>query len=66
MRQVEFTESYKVGAETYEAGDRKTFEDGEAATYIKIGVAKCVETGEQGDRKPGAHVLEVQDIEQSV
>ena len=65
MRQVEFLEPYKIGADTMQVGDRRSFEDAEAAVFINIGVAKCVATGEQGERKPGAHVIDVQGIEQT-
>lgn len=66
MRQVEFTEPYKIGTETCQIGDRKTMTKADADVLIHVGVAKCVETGEQGERKPGAHALEVQGIDQSV
>jgi hypothetical protein len=55
MKQVEFTETVKIGYETYEEGDRKSFDDEEAAQYIALGWAKDPETGETGERKPGAN-----------
>ena len=62
MRRIEFTESYKINGQQFEAGDRKSFEDGKAEHYINIGVAKDPETGEQGERKPGVHVLQVDSV----
>ena len=64
MRQVQFKEPYLIGETRYEIGDRKSFSDEEAATYIKIGVASCVESGEDNDRQPGAHVLTVDPVTQ--
>ncbi len=63
MRQVEFKETYLHGENRFEPGDRKSFSDEEAATFIKIGVAKCVDTNEDHDRQPGAHVIVVQGID---
>jgi len=59
MRRVEFTEVVKIGTETYEAGDRKSFDDAEAGEYIRLGWAKDPETGEQGDRTPGVSTIKV-------
>jgi len=53
--QIEFTETVKIGYETYEAGDRKAFPDDEAKQYIALGWAKDPVTGDQGERKPGAN-----------
>lgn len=55
MKQVEFTETVKIGTETYSEGDRKSFDDTEADQYISLGWAKDPVTGEQGERKPGAN-----------
>jgi len=55
MKQVEFTETVKLGTETYYEGDRKSFDDAEASQYIALGWAKDPATGEQGERKPGAN-----------
>jgi hypothetical protein len=65
LRQVEFLETYGHGTEVYVAGDRKSFPKAEADVFISIGVAKCVESGEQNERKPGAHVIDVQGVVQS-
>lgn len=66
MRQVEFTEQVKLGTETYYEGDRKSFDEAEAAEYIRLGWAKCVQTGEQGERVPGAQKLNVQPVKQKI
>jgi hypothetical protein len=52
---VEFTETVKIGTQTYEAGDCLSFPDDEAQRYVDLGWAKNPETGEQGERKPGAN-----------
>jgi hypothetical protein len=67
IRRIEFTEeSVKIGTETYYAGDVKSFPKNEAGEYIRVGWAKCVETGEQGERKPGAQTISVQSVVQQV
>lgn len=59
-RRIEFTEPVKLaGGRNFEAGDRKSFPKAEADEYIRLGWAKDPETGEQGDRKPGAQKLNV-------
>lgn len=55
MRRIEFTETVKLGTETYEEGDRKSFPVEEASRYINLGWAKDPDTGEQGERKPGSN-----------
>lgn len=64
MRQVEFKATTKIGFVSYEPGDRKSFDDDEAAEYIRLGWAKCVETGEDNDPVPGAQKLRVHPITQ--
>jgi hypothetical protein len=64
MRQVEFLEPVRIGHTQYETGDRKSFDDNEAGEYIRVGWAKCVETGEVGERKPGAQKLQVHNVTQ--
>lgn len=59
---IEFTETVKLGAETYESGDRKSFPDAEAKEYMRLGWAKDTETGEQGERVPGAQVINVDNV----
>lgn len=55
MRKVEVTEARLLdGSTEYVAGDVKTLPDDKAALWISLGWAKCVETGETGERKPGA------------
>lgn len=64
MRQVEFTERTRVKSETYEPGDRKSFPRDQADRYIARGWAKCVETGEQGERQPGSVRVQPQSVAQ--
>jgi len=55
LRRVEITEEkLRVGRETYYAGDVKSFPKAQADEFVELGWARDVETGEQGDRKPGA------------
>ena len=67
-RQVEWVEEpfVMIGAEKKLPGDRNTLPKGEADQYIDLGWAKCVETGETGERKPGAVRLKVESIEQTI
>ena len=71
-RKIEFTESVKLSAVVsvhpgnYAEGDVKTFPKAEADQYIGFGWAKCCATGEQGERKPGSHKLEVQNVTSGV
>lgn len=59
MKQVDILEYIKEGIfERYE-GDRVTLDDGLANAYINAGLAKCVDTGECGERKGGAVKLTV-------
>ena len=62
MRRIEFTETVKIGTDSYESGDRRSFQDNEAAEYIRLGWAKDPETGEQGERVPGAQKLNVHPV----
>lgn len=64
MRRVEFTETVKIGTDTYQAGDRRSFPAPEAAEYIRLGWAKDPETGETGERTPGAQRLRVDPVVQ--
>lgn len=62
MRQVEFTETVRIAAGEFVAGDRKSFPDDEAGEYIRLGWAKDPVTGEQGERVPGAQPLRVDNV----
>lgn len=63
LRRLEITEDIlKVGTQTYYAGDVKSFPKNEADEYIRLGWAKDVETGETGERKPGAASLNIDGI----
>lgn len=67
LRKIEFTEEkVLLGTAVYYAGDVKSFPADEAAEYIRLGWAKCCETGEQGERKPGSQTLNVQPVSQAV
>lgn len=67
MRKIEFTEDkVLIGSMAYYAGDVKSFPKAEADEYIRVGWAKCCETGEQGERKPGAQSISVDSVVQSV
>jgi len=64
MRRIEFTETVKIGPDSYEAGDRRSFADAEASEYIRLGWAKDPDTGETGDRTPGSQRLRVDPVVQ--
>jgi len=67
LRKLEITEEVlKLGTETHYAGDIKSFPKTEADEYIRMGWAKCVETGETGERKPGAQRINVQGVLQKI
>lgn len=63
-RKVEFLENVRIGHTQHEEGDICSFPKSEADQYIDIGWCKCCETGETGERKPGAQALRVDDSEQ--
>jgi hypothetical protein len=63
-RNVQFTETVKLGTTCYEDGDVASFPKAEADQYIALGWCKCMETGEQGERKPGAAPLDIDSIKQ--
>jgi hypothetical protein len=60
MRQIEFNETVRLGHNEYVKGDRKSFPEDEAAEYIRLGWASCVETGETGERVPGSQPSRLQ------
>lgn len=67
LRKIEITEDkLLLGTQTYYAGDVKSFPKAEADEYIRLGWAKCCETGETGERKPGAQAINVQSVSQTV
>ncbi len=67
MRRVEITEKVlKVGRMEFHEGDTYSFDDEVAQQFIDLGWVKCCETGEQGERKPGSHKLEVGSIRQKI
>ena len=69
MKQVEWVETpfVLIGAEKKYPGDKTTFENPEEADmYIQAGWAKCVETGEIGERKPGAAKMTVDSLNQKI
>ena len=67
MRKVEVTEERLLdGTTEYVAGDIKTLPDDKAALWISLGWAKDAETGEQGERKPGAAPISPDQVSQSL
>lgn len=55
-RLIEFTELVRLpGNREYKEGSRDYFPADEAQRHIDLGRAKDPETGEQGERKPGAN-----------
>lgn len=56
-RLVEFLHDHKTAEQDFEVGDRKRLPKHKADHYIEIGICKCVETGEENELKPGAHVV---------
>ena len=66
IRKLEITEAVlKIGTETYYEGDTKSFPKADADEYVRLGWAKCVETGEQNERTPGSRRINVQSVEQT-
>jgi len=67
IRRVEITEEkLRVGRETYYAGDIKSFPKEQADEFVERGWARDVETGEQGDRVPGAAPIKPDTVSQPV
>lgn len=67
IRKLEITEEVlKIGTQTYYQGDIKSFPRAEADEYVRLGWAKCVETGESNERKPGSERINVQNVAQEV
>lgn len=65
MRKTEITEELlNDGPDTYRKGDQKSFDDDKAQQWIDIGWAKDPETGEQGERKPGAQAIAPHNVKQ--
>lgn len=62
MRKIEFVTPVKIGVMPFDTGDVKSFPTAEADEYVKVGWAKCCETGEQNDLVPGVQKLEVQSV----
>lgn len=66
MRQIEFTEFVRIRSGDYNEGDKRTFEDDEAAIYINAGWAKDAATGETGERVPGAKPINIQSVKTAI
>lgn len=68
MRKVEITEEtgVKLGRLKLTHGDTISLDDDIASLVIDNGWGKCVETGEQGERQPGAVKLEVDSVVQKI
>jgi hypothetical protein len=66
-RKVEVTEERLLdGASEYLVGDIKTLPKAKADQWVALGWAKCVETGEQGERKPGASPIKPDNVSSTV
>lgn len=66
-RLIEFTEEEtRIGTRTYLKGASDYFPKAEADEYIGLGWAKDPETGETGERKPGAQRIKVENASQQV
>lgn len=66
MRRVQITEDVlRDGTDVYTKDDVTSVDDNKAAQWIGFGWAKDAETGEQGDRKPGAQPIVVNDVTQN-
>ena len=59
MKRVEILEQIKEGIVVRHEGDVVSLDDDLASAYINAGLAKCVETGECGERKGGVVKLTV-------
>lgn len=67
LRKLEITEEVlKIGTQTYYQGDVKSFPKAEADEYVRVGWAKCVDTGESNERKPGSQRIVAQDVTQEI
>ena len=66
-RKLEITETeLLLGTVRYYAGDIKSFPKEEADEYIRLGWAKCVDTGEQGERTPGSAPINIDNVTQTI
>ena len=64
-RRIEFTEDVKLGdIGNFEPGDIKNLAKEVADMCVNAGWAKDCETGETGERKPGAHRVAVSPVVQ--
>ena len=63
-RSVKFLEDVLIGERQHEEGDIATFPKDEADQYISLGWCECLESGEKGERKPGAAPINVQSVVQ--
>lgn len=63
MRKIEVVEpgGFLHNRDRYAFGDVRTIDAAIAGEFIRLGWAKCVDSGEQGERKPGSHQLQVDD-----
>ena len=67
-KRIEVTEEsgIKFGRTSLEFQDVVSIDTDLANTFIGYGWAKCVETGEQGERKPGAVKIDVDSVVQKL
>lgn len=67
MRKVEIKEDVlNIGTMTYHLGDVVMLDDDTAARVIARGWGEDPETGEKGERKPGAAPIEMAGLKQSI
>ena len=63
MRKIEIVEAggFRHGTDHFQEGEIRMVDDALAGEFIRLGWAKCVATGEVGDRKPGSQKIAVND-----
>ena len=63
MRKIEITEpgGFMHGRDRFNEGEVRVLDDALAGEFIRLGWARCVDSGEQGERKPGQQSLQVDD-----
>lgn len=66
MRKVEITEAVlRDGQRVYTEGDVVSVDDNKAQQWIHWGWARDPDTGEQGERKPGAQRVKPESVRQT-
>ena len=67
-RKIEITEpgGFLHGSDRFNEGEIRIVEEPWASEFIRLGWAKCADTGETGERKPGHQALQVHDTVQTM